>query len=103
MPRRAIHGNGAKAGGVDSRKYAEDMERGNVDMESPIVCDNHLPAAELCGNMPFRPSPRPTDTGNGAIVAFERVGANRQNAGRRTLTYIGKTTSLRIWRQANGG
>lgn len=84
-------------------KYAEDMKPENAGMESPIVCDNHLPAAELCGNMPFRLSPRPLDTGNGAIVAFEQVGANRQNAGRRTLTYIGKTMRLRIWRQANGG
>ena len=85
-------------------RYAEDVESGNADMELHSVCDNHSTAIDRATKTtPFRPSPRPTDTGNGAIVAFERVGANRQNAGRRTLTYIGKTTSLRIWRQANGG
>ena len=48
------------------------------------------------GNRAFSPLSPPLYTGGGAIVAFERIGANRQSVGKRTLSYIGKTTRLRI-------
>lgn len=81
------------------------MESGNADMESPIVCDNHSnDNYDLSYGKSHLFVSRPAHSTRGAgRETFERVGANRQNAGRRTLTYIGKTTSLRIWRQANGG
>lgn len=82
------------------------MESGNADMESPIVCDNHSNDnydLSYGKSRLFAPRPVLSTRGTGRLERSSEFGANRQSVGRRTLTHIGKTTRLRIWRQAIGG